>query len=351
MPKPPPSAQRRRPAQRKTTPPPAPLLDQRKLDLIGLGLIAFGVLVAVPLFRTGTGGFLGEAVADGARLLLGWACYGGPLLLIAGGLVAVSRIGVAGSLRIAAGGLAAFSAITLLARASHGPGATVEWSSGHLRVAGGVLGELLWSVCHAAFGSVGPYVIAVLLMIGAALLLTGAEVASVASGAGRGLARALAIPGERRRERRAERAMALAEAPQSVVRAAQEQDWERSLDARERSLAAQARGGRDQENSYALATHGGGTSASSSGTGHARRRRVVPDMAPGPLEASLPADAPRTWTSREADPRTWTSHGGGQDHTSGSSAHLAPPEMPGVTPTVRRGPGARQTELIDGAEH
>jgi S-DNA-T family DNA segregation ATPase FtsK/SpoIIIE len=297
--------------------------------------------VAVPLYSAGTGGFLGEAVADGARLLLGGAAYGSPILLIAGGLVAVSKISVAATVRIAAGGLAGFSGVSLVARASAGPDNAALWSGPHLKDAGGVLGESLWSLCHAGFGSFGPYVIAVLLFLGAALLLTGAELASVGRSAGRGLSRAIAVPAQRRAERRAQRALALADAPASVVRAAQDQEWERSLDARERSLAAQERAA-VHEDSYAMATSGGGT-----GTGKTRRRRVVPDMAPD-QDLSQPSGAPRTWTSRGEKPRTWTS-AGDPSQTSASSAHLAPPEMPGVTPTVRR--TTRQAQLIDGAEH
>ena len=336
MPKPPPSAQpRRRQAPRaKTPPPPTPLLDQRQLDLLGLGLIAFGVLVAVPLYRAGTGGFIGEAIADGARILLGSAAYGAPVLLIAGGLVAVSPIGVAASLRIGAGGLAGLSAFTLIARAAAGPDAGARWASPHLRDAGGALGEALWSVCNAGFGNFGPYVIAVLLILGAALLLTGAELASVARGAGRGLSRAIAEPARRRSERRAARALALADAPPSVVRAAQEQEWERSLDARERSLQGRSRAERDPSQVSQASQSAG------SATGRpARRTRVKPDP-----ELPQPSDAPRTWTSRGEDPRTWTSAGARDE----SVSSLSPPEMPGVMPTVRR--GARPAQLIDGAE-
>ncbi len=333
MPKPPPRAQRRSSKPQAKTPE-LPLLDQRRLDLIGLGLIAFGIIVAIPLYRGGTGGFVGDAVAEGARLLLGTAAYGAPILLIAGGLVAVSPLTLKACLRIAAGGLAAFSAVTLIARAASGPDNVASWTGPHLTSAGGVLGESLWTVCHAAFGSFGPYIVAVVLLLGAALLLTGAELASVARGAGRGLGRAAAVPGRIRAERRADRALALAEAPQSVIRAAHEQEWERSLDQREAALSSAG----------PMTSTGTGTG---SGTGTAtatRRRKRAPEMAPDPTATGVvPADAPRTWTSREDDPRTWTSAGEPSGHGS-----LTPPDVPGVAPTVRRNPRAAQ--LIDGAE-
>ena len=354
MPKPPPSAQpRRRPAPRpKTPPPPTPLLDQRQLDLLGLGLIAFGVLVAVPLYRAGTGGVIGEAIADGARLLLGVAAYGAPALLIAGGLVAVSPLGVAQSIRAGVGGLFAFSAITLFARAASGPDSGARWGGPHLSDAGGALGESLWAIFNAGFGTFGPWVIGVLLVLGAALLLTGAELASVMRGASRGLSRAVGAPGRMRAERRAARALELADASPSVVRAAHDQEWERSLDARERALAGAdrsqtgSRGGRAAVGYADEPSHGRSRTpfdedSVQAPAPKARRRRVMP-VEP---EAPQPSDAPRTWTSRGEDPRTWTSAGGPES----SQASFSPPDLPGVSPTVRRG-GPRPIQLIDGAE-
>ncbi len=337
MPKPPPRAQQRgsKSAPKKT--PELPLLDQRRLDLIGLGLIAFGIIVAIPLYRGGTGGFVGDAVADGARLLLGSAAYGAPLLLVAGGLVAVSPLSIKACLRIGAGGLCAFSAITLIARASAGPDDAANWGSQHLRDAGGLLGESLWTLCHAAFGGFGPYIVAIVLLLVSALLLTGAELASVARGAGRGLSRAAAVPGRIRAERRADRAMALADAPSSVLRAAHDQAWERSLDEREAALATGTPVNADLTGTSSTGTRTGGATAT-------RRRKRVPEMAPEPTGV-LPSDAPRTWTSREEDPRTWTSAGEPAAERTGT---LTPPDLPGVAPTVRRGP--RQAQLIDGAE-
>lgn len=339
MPKPPPRAQRRSSKPAAKTPD-APLLDQRQLDLIGLALIAFGVLVAIPLYRAGTGGFVGDAVADGARMLLGAAAYGAPLLLIAGGLVAVSPLELKACMRIAAGGLCAFSAVTLIARASAGPDNAASWTGTHLRDAGGLLGESLWSLCHSAFGSFGPYVIAIVLLMGAALLLTGAELASVLRGAGRGLSRAAAVPGRIRAERRADRAMELADTSSPVMRAVQEQEWERSLDAREAALAS----GVSMGPITASATREVTATGAGTATGTRRRRKAAPDMAPDPTATGvLPADAPRTWTSRDEDPRTWSSTA---DAT--GSGTIAPPEVPGIAPTVSRGP--RRAQLIDGAE-
>ncbi|MFT4034807.1 MAG: DNA translocase FtsK, partial [Patulibacter sp.] len=325
MPKQPPRAQPRRTQKRPTTPPaPTPLLDQRQLDIVGLVLIAFGVLIAIPLWSAGAGGMLGEAVADGARLLLGTAALGAPLLALTAGLVAVSPISVSTSVRIGAGGLAGFGAVALIARAAAGPDQMAVWSATHLRAAGGAFGELLWSLCHAAFGSFGPYVTAVVLILVAALLLTGAQVASVARGTGRGLARAVQAPARIREQRRADRAMQLGPHNPAVVRAEGGPQWEGpgSWHATEPSATASA-----------SRVPAAGEPARKRG----RRRAATPPQDDLPQ----PPDAPRTWTSR-ADDRSRAGD------TGSSLAPLAPPELPGVDPVVRR--AARPVQLIDGAQ-
>jgi S-DNA-T family DNA segregation ATPase FtsK/SpoIIIE len=322
VPKQPPRAQPRRTPTRAPTPP-EPVLDQRQLDILGLALIAFGVLIAIPLYRAGTGGVLGEAVADGARILLGSAALGAPLLAIAGGLVAVSPIGVAATLRIGAGGLSAFGAVALISRAAAGPDDAARWDAPHLRGAGGAFGETLWSICHAAFGSFGPYVVAVVLILVAALLLTGAEVASVARGAGRGLARAVTVPGKIRAQRRAARAMQLESHSPAVVRADGGPIWDGPGEWH----------GPDPSHGGAPSHHGDPSRGGDSTAGRSGRRRRV-----APAEPQLPLDPPRTWTSANDPTGTGTF----------TRTRVAPPELDGVDPVVRR--AARPVQLIDGAE-
>ncbi|MEH3054673.1 MAG: DNA translocase FtsK 4TM domain-containing protein [Patulibacter minatonensis] len=323
VPKQPPRAQPRKTPKRAQTPPaPQPLLDQRQLDVLGLALIAFGILIAIPLYRAGAGGVFGEGVADGARLLLGTAALGAPLLAVGGGLVCVSPISVASTIRIGVGGLSGFGAVALIARASQGPKNAASWESHHLRDAGGALGETLWSICHATFGSFGPYVVAVVMILVAALLLTGAEVASVARGAGRGLARAIRVPGRVRAQRRADR-----EERQAA--------WE------EHVAIPQAEGGPvwDGPGTWggADATHGGGDSTGGR-SGRGRQTHPTARRAPAP-EAQLPLDPPRTWTSHDEDQSATGTR---------VRSRVAPPELPGIDPVVRR--AARPVQLIDGAE-
>ena len=47
-----------------------PALDQRQLDLIGLGLVAFAAFFACVFYLGWAGGEVGEAMADGILVLL-----------------------------------------------------------------------------------------------------------------------------------------------------------------------------------------------------------------------------------------------------------------------------------------
>lgn len=307
VPKQPPRAKpRRQPARIEE---PTPLLEQRHLDLLGLALIAFGVLVAVPLFRAGAGGVIGEAVADGARILLGATAVAAPLIAIAGGLVAVSPISAAATIRMGAGALAGFGAVALIARAAEGPDTGADWGTDHLAAAGGALGELLWSGCFAAFGTFGPYVVAVVMMLGAALLLTGAEIAAVGAGAGRGLARALGAPGRMRAQRRAAQALELSDHSPAVARGADEDLWPIGDPAGAAAIPADVDGGSITATRSAAASAG----------------------------AQLPLSV-----GADAAPRTWTSHDGEEPIVARSGPAVDEISVARLVP--------RDVQLIDGAE-
>ena len=60
-----------------------PVLEQRHLDLIGLGLLAAGVFLAFPLYLGWDGGAVGRALVDGLTWLLGRVAYAVPPGLVA----------------------------------------------------------------------------------------------------------------------------------------------------------------------------------------------------------------------------------------------------------------------------
>src|SRR4051795_1097623 len=68
-----------------------PHLEQRDLDLIGLGLVAAGVFFAAVFYLGWDGGKVGEACAEGFRLLFGGVAYLTPVALFGAGAVLVLR--------------------------------------------------------------------------------------------------------------------------------------------------------------------------------------------------------------------------------------------------------------------
>src|SRR3954451_6306450 len=68
-----------------------PVRSHHRPELIGLGLVAFGLFLASVLYLGWNGGSVGSATADGARGLIGAAAYAAPVALVAVGLLMVAR--------------------------------------------------------------------------------------------------------------------------------------------------------------------------------------------------------------------------------------------------------------------
>ena len=68
-----------------------PLLEQRHLDLIGLGLVAIGVFLAFPVYFGFDGGAAGHAATDGLAYLVGQVALGVPVAIVLGGALFVLR--------------------------------------------------------------------------------------------------------------------------------------------------------------------------------------------------------------------------------------------------------------------
>ena len=82
-------------APRRAAPRPAwphlPELEQRQLDLIGLGLIALAVFFCFLVYGGMDGGRAGDWTVDSLRWLLGAVHYGVPAALLAAGAILVLR--------------------------------------------------------------------------------------------------------------------------------------------------------------------------------------------------------------------------------------------------------------------
>src|SRR5436190_19061347 len=90
-----------------------PLLEQRHLDLIGLGLVAIGVFLAFPVYFGFDGGAAGRAATDGLAYLVGEVALGAPVAIVIAGALFVLRPVLPTVRPFRAGALCLFLALTL----------------------------------------------------------------------------------------------------------------------------------------------------------------------------------------------------------------------------------------------
>jgi DNA segregation ATPase FtsK/SpoIIIE, S-DNA-T family len=143
-------------------------------ELIGLGLAALGLFLVTLLYLGWSGGFVGEAVADWCRSLIGDAAYAAPLaLLVVGGLM-VARSELV-DVRPFRTGLAivTFGLLLLLGR-DHG----------------GYAGRGLEAVFGRLLGGTGAALVGLLALLVGALLLTGASLGALLRRSGHAVRRA-----------------------------------------------------------------------------------------------------------------------------------------------------------------
>jgi S-DNA-T family DNA segregation ATPase FtsK/SpoIIIE len=173
---------------RRAAPRPAwprlPELEQRQLDVIGLGLIALGVFFGFLVYRGSDGGPAGSWTVDSLRWLLGAVHYGVPVALLAGGAILVLRPVLPAVRPFRAGAVCLFAALCLaLAAGTFGLGPDgarpALWDDVWVRTHGGMAGEALYWGTSTLVGGVGADILAIFLFLAAVLLLTGASVAGV----------------------------------------------------------------------------------------------------------------------------------------------------------------------------
>jgi S-DNA-T family DNA segregation ATPase FtsK/SpoIIIE len=179
-------ARKPKPRARRSAPvawPRLPKLEQRQLDLIGLGLVAAAVFFAFLIYLEWDGGEAGSWAVDGLRRLIGAVHYGVPVALLAAGVILVSRELLPAVRPFRSGGLCLFAALSLGLAAGTlglGPGGdAVRWDADWVRPRGGVVGEGLYWGLSTALGTVGAHIVAIFLFVAAVLLLTGASIAGV----------------------------------------------------------------------------------------------------------------------------------------------------------------------------
>jgi S-DNA-T family DNA segregation ATPase FtsK/SpoIIIE len=159
-------------------PPRLPLIEQRHLDLIGLGLAAVGVFLAFPLYLGFQGGAAGEGTVHGLTWAVGRVAWAAPVALVAAGTLLVLRPVLPAGVRPFRAGALCLLASACLALAvgtlGLGPG-----DAAPVGERGGHLGEVIADGATRLFSDVGAHILAVFLFLAALLLLTGATVAGV----------------------------------------------------------------------------------------------------------------------------------------------------------------------------
>jgi S-DNA-T family DNA segregation ATPase FtsK/SpoIIIE len=185
---------------RRAAPRPAlprlPELEQRQLDLIGLGLVAAGIFLGFLVYLHRDGGQAGGWAVDALRWLLGAVHYGVPVAVLASGAILVMRPVLPAVRPFRAGALCLFAALCLGLAAGTlgiGPGGPRPgfWDPTWVRTRGGMTGEALYWLASTLLGTVGSHILAVFLFLAGVLLLTGASVAGVLKATSDSTARAV----------------------------------------------------------------------------------------------------------------------------------------------------------------
>src|SRR3954467_7476969 len=139
-----------------------PTLEQRQLDLIGLGLVALALFFGFLVYAGWDGGRAGSEAVEGLRWLLGAAHYLVPVSLAAAGAILMLRPVLPAVRPFRSGAICVFLAVTLgLSNGTIGPGGDrPEWWDAHwVKTRGGMLGESLdWGV-ETLMGSVGAHIL------------------------------------------------------------------------------------------------------------------------------------------------------------------------------------------------
>src|SRR3954453_19097605 len=152
-----------------------PQLDQRQLDLVGLGLIALGVFFAFLVYFGWDGGRAGSQAVEGLRWLLGAVHYVVPLALVAAGATLMLRPMLPAVRPFRSGAICLFLSLTLGLSAGTlgvGPGGTRPdwWEPQWVKTRGGMVGEGLDWIVTGLAGDVGAHILAVFLFLAGVLL-------------------------------------------------------------------------------------------------------------------------------------------------------------------------------------
>src|SRR3954470_18229316 len=190
--------QRRKPAPRPGAKPREVLeaLEQRHYDLAGLALIALGIFLAFVTYLSWDGGRVGSLLEDGLTLAAGRVAYVVPVALAAWGVALVMRPVIKAPSAINAGAVLVLGGLLLaFAAGTAGLGPTHPLRHGYFQhhfitQHGGGAGEALYWASTTLFQRLGAHILAVLLLVSGALLLTGTTISDLLGKMAKGAQRA-----------------------------------------------------------------------------------------------------------------------------------------------------------------
>src|SRR3954454_434288 len=153
-----------------------PVLEQRQLDLIGLGLVGLGLFFAFLVYFGWDGGRAGSQAVEGLRWLLGAGHYLVPFALVAAGAILMLRPVLPAVRPFRAGAICVFVAVTLGLAAGTlgvGPGGARPdwWDAEWVKTRGGMTGEFFDWVMTTLAGTIGAHILTVFLFLAGVLLL------------------------------------------------------------------------------------------------------------------------------------------------------------------------------------
>ncbi len=167
-----------------------PDLEPHHVDILGLGLIALGVLLCGVAYAGWDGGTLGNGAVTAMRFVLGALGYVVPAALVVSGALLLARE-LRPPVRPLRTGVVCLTASITLALAAGtlgvGPGAASSaqfWRAAVFEDRGGVVGQAeLWVTSHL-ISTAGADILAVFLFVAGLILVTGAGVAGVVRATG-----------------------------------------------------------------------------------------------------------------------------------------------------------------------
>jgi S-DNA-T family DNA segregation ATPase FtsK/SpoIIIE len=147
---------------------------QQHPELVGLALAAFGLFLASVVYAGWNGGYVGAALADGLRAVIGGATYVVPVALAGVGGLMLTRSELVDVRPFRTGLLVSALGIEIALGRAHG----------------GSLGRVFGSVFGLLLGTTGTTILGVFTLIVGGLLLTGASAGALIRGSGHAVRRA-----------------------------------------------------------------------------------------------------------------------------------------------------------------